>query len=96
MQEIVDRTMLSEFEICRALYDLMSRNLIAPVATGPRANNEEAPEKSVDLGRYAAVIVYVLIAAVVMVILAIIQIARGPESRGELLAPLTQMIAALA
>ena len=33
VQEIIERTMLSEFEICRALYDLMNRNLIGPVKT---------------------------------------------------------------
>jgi hypothetical protein len=39
---------------------------------------------------------YVLIAAVVMVVLALIQIARGTEPRADLLSPLAPLLAALA
>jgi hypothetical protein len=53
VQEIVERTMLSEFEICRALYDLTNRNLIAS-ASGPVKSEAPRPAKRVDVGGFLA------------------------------------------
>jgi len=53
VQEVIERTMLSEFEICRALYDLTSRNLITPVV-GAAKVELQTRAKRVDLGGYTA------------------------------------------
>lgn len=41
VQEIIDRCGLNEFETCKALFELMNRHLIQPVATGLSEMEEE-------------------------------------------------------
>lgn len=69
VQEVIDRTMLSEFEVCRAFYDLANRNLIVPSAkerkpaAGPR---ERRSGSSKHLARVAYAAMALWIAAVVV------------------------------
>jgi hypothetical protein len=67
VQEIIDRTMLSEFETCRAMFDLMNRNLIVPVAAAVPAEAAPRPKKRVavagQVGRVLMLAVLALAAA---------------------------------
>ena len=65
--DLIEQIMLSEFEICRALYDLSNRNLVVPVerqakpAKGTVSKAAKGP--SVDIGAYVGKVVPIALAA---------------------------------
>jgi hypothetical protein len=47
VQAVIDATGLGEFDVCRTLYDLLNRNLIAPVGRGAAKVVEEEPAETI-------------------------------------------------
>jgi hypothetical protein len=76
VQDIIDRTLLSEFETCRALFDLYSRNLIGPVARESTVSRPGERPKRVEVGSYLVRALYPLLA--VAVLMGIALQARNP------------------
>ena len=68
VQEIIERSMASEFETCRALFDLTNRNLIAPVAgvVGKPGTSGKTASR-VEVGAYVGKALYLAIAAALVV-----------------------------
>jgi Domain of unknown function (DUF4388) len=66
VQAIIDGTGLGEFEVCRTLFDLLNRNIIAPVGRGESrealAGQLEGPPSSVPA--YAAAVVVAVLSLV--------------------------------
>jgi Domain of unknown function (DUF4388) len=69
VQAIIDGTGLGEFEVCRTLFDLLNRNIIAPVGRGESrealAGQLEGPPSSTPA--YAAIIVVAVLSLVAAV-----------------------------
>jgi len=90
VQEIIDRTMLSEFEICRALYDLANRNLITQlVRETKKAISPEPKAKRRADGTLLATALQVILAA--WLVVGAVVTAR---SAGERLVPFISVAAA--
>ena len=69
MQEIIEKTLLSEFEICRALFDLASRNLIASMAresAAEKTGGKVARRGGLDIGELAAKVLYPIVGLVAL------------------------------
>src|SRR5262245_34511556 len=45
VQAVIDATGLGDFDVCKALYDLLSRDIIAPTGRGAKAKEVGAPEE---------------------------------------------------
>ena len=66
VQGVIDATGVGEFDVCRTLYDLLNRNIVAPVGKGSTARVvEEEPTESIASSTpgYAVMALVVLLAA---------------------------------
>jgi hypothetical protein len=98
VQEIVERSTLSEFDTCRLLYDLINRQLLEEVSTGPQRT--AATAAAAPVARPQASPVLVGFGYLVLILLAggallyrgqdkLVGLARG-ETGGSYLAPLVR------
>ncbi len=66
VQEVIDCSRMAEFETCRVLYDLLSRDLIVEGEAEPTAETDQVQDRPSRLGPVLEVVGYVLVSGAVL------------------------------